>query len=109
MEYLSSWNISGHFPLCFTENQSLSLLDIISSEVINLILSNSISIKCNGDTGDQLASSCFLDVTVYFPCLYLWNPKESEKDKYQKISLICGILKNDTSEFIYKTETDSQA
>ena len=24
------------------------------------------------------------------------------------ISLICGILKSDTKEFIYKTETDSQ-
>ena len=32
-----------------------------------------------------------------------------EKDKYQMISLICGILKkNDTKELIYKTEIDSQ-
>ena len=31
-----------------------------------------------------------------------------EKDKYHMISLICGILKNDTNELIYKTETDSQ-
>ena len=30
-----------------------------------------------------------------------------EKDKYM-ISLICGILKSDTNELIYKTETDSQ-
>ena len=29
----------------------------------------------------------------------------TEKDKY----LICLILKNDTNEFIYKTETDSQS
>ena len=26
-----------------------------------------------------------------------------EKDKYHMISLICGILKNDTNELIYKT------
>ena len=29
------------------------------------------------------------------------------KDKYCMISLICGILKYDTNEHIYKTETDS--
>ena len=34
-----------------------------------------------------------------------WN--KSEKDKYM-ISLICGILKNDTNELIYKTEIDWQ-
>ena len=33
-----------------------------------------------------------------------WN--KSENDKYM-ISLICGILKNDTNELIYKAETDS--
>ena len=33
---------------------------------------------------------------------------QTEKDKYQMISLICGILKNDTNELIYKTEIDSQ-
>ena len=32
---------------------------------------------------------------------------KSDKDKYM-ISLIPGIWKNDTSELIYKTETDSQ-
>ena len=31
---------------------------------------------------------------------------QTEKDKYH-ILLICGNLKNDTNEFIYKTETDS--
>ena len=31
----------------------------------------------------------------------------AEKDKYHDI-LIRGVLKNDTKEFIYKTETDSQ-
>ena len=35
-----------------------------------------------------------------------WN--KSEKDKYRMMSLICGILKNDTNELIYKTEIDSQ-
>ena len=32
---------------------------------------------------------------------------QTKKDKYH-ILLICGILKNDTNELIYKTETDSQ-
>ena len=32
----------------------------------------------------------------------------SDKDKYRMISLICRILKNDTTEYIYKTETDSR-
>ena len=30
-----------------------------------------------------------------------------QTDKYHMISLICGILKNDTNELIYKTERDS--
>ena len=30
------------------------------------------------------------------------------RDKCHLISLICGILRNDTNELIYKTETDSQ-
>ena len=33
---------------------------------------------------------------------------KSEKDKYHKTSFICGILKNDTNELIFKTEIDSQ-
>ena len=33
---------------------------------------------------------------------------QTEKDKYHMISLINGILKNDTNELIYKTEIDSQ-
>ena len=32
---------------------------------------------------------------------------QTEKDKYH-ISLICGLLKNDTNELIYNTEMDSQ-
>ena len=32
----------------------------------------------------------------------------SQKEKDTVISLICGILKNDTDEFIYKAETHSQ-
>ena len=31
---------------------------------------------------------------------------KSEKNKYM-LSLICGILKNNTNELIYETETDS--
>ena len=33
---------------------------------------------------------------------------QTKKDKYHIISLICGILKSDTNELIYKTESDSQ-
>ena len=33
---------------------------------------------------------------------------QTEKGKYHMISLICGILKNDTNELIYETEIDSQ-
>ena len=33
---------------------------------------------------------------------------ETEKDKYHKISLICGILKNGTNELNHKTEIESQ-
>ena len=48
-------------------------------------------------------------------CSKMEGPREyhtkwskSDKDKYHMISLICGILKNDTNKLIYKTETDSQ-
>ena len=40
--------------------------------------------------------------------IILSEESQTEKDKYLMISLICGILKNDTNELIYKTETDSQ-
>ena len=33
---------------------------------------------------------------------------KSEKDKHNMISLILGILKDNTAELIYKTEIDSQ-
>ena len=37
---------------------------------------------------------------------YCTKWSKSEKDKYM-ISLICGILKNDTNELIYKIETQT--
>ena len=33
---------------------------------------------------------------------------QTQKDKYHKILLICGILKKDTNELIYKTEVEPQ-
>ena len=39
-------------------------------------------------------------------CHTKWS--KSDKDKYYMISLIYGILKNDTNGLIYKTERDSQ-
>ena len=40
--------------------------------------------------------------------IILSEVSQTEKDKYHVISLICGILKNDTNELIYSTETDPQ-
>ena len=40
--------------------------------------------------------------------IILTEVSQTEKNKYHMISLICGILKNDTDELIYKTETASQ-
>ena len=34
--------------------------------------------------------------------IILSEVSQTEKDKYRIISLICGILKNDTNELIYK-------
>ena len=43
-----------------------------------------------------------LEITI------LSKVSQTEKDKYHMISLLCGILKNDTNELIYKTEIDSK-
>ena len=40
--------------------------------------------------------------------IILSEVSQTEKDKYHMISLLCGILKTDTNELIYKTERDSQ-
>ena len=41
--------------------------------------------------------------------IILSEVRQTEKDKYHMMLLICGTLKkNDTNELIYKTETDSQ-
>ena len=37
-----------------------------------------------------------------------YQQSKSEEDKYHTTSFIRGILKNNTNEFIYKPETDSQ-
>ena len=57
----------------------------------------------------MLFRSCHLQPTwMDLEILILSEVSQSEKDKYHMISLICGILKNDTNELIYKTEIDSQ-
>ena len=38
--------------------------------------------------------------------IILSEVSQTKKDKYRMTSLIGGILKNDTNELIYKTETD---
>ena len=40
--------------------------------------------------------------------IILGEVSQTERDKYQMISLICEIFKNDTNKLIYKTEIDSQ-
>ena len=40
--------------------------------------------------------------------IILSEVSQTEKDKYHMISLICGVLKNDTNELICETETDSK-
>ena len=51
----------------------------------------------------SFAATCMdLEITI------LSKVSQTEKDKYHMISLLCGILKNDTNELIYKTEIDSK-
>ena len=40
--------------------------------------------------------------------IILSEVSQTEMHKYHMISFISGILKNDTNELIYETETDSQ-
>ena len=39
---------------------------------------------------------------------YQTKSSQTEKDKHHMISLVCGNLKDDTNELIYKREIDSQ-
>ena len=48
----------------------------------------------------------FTAIWMDLEIVILSEVSQTQKDKYH-ISLICGILKNDTNELIYKTETDS--
>ena len=52
----------------------------------------------------MLFSATWMDIEI----IILSEVSQAEKDKYHMISLINGILKNDTNELIYKTEIDSQ-
>ena len=40
--------------------------------------------------------------------IILSEVSQTEKDKYPMLSLICGILKNDTNELTHKRELDPQ-
>ena len=40
--------------------------------------------------------------------IILSDVSQTDKDKYHMISLTCGILKSETSDLIYKTETNSR-
>ena len=48
-------------------------------------------------------AATWLDLDI----IILSEVSQTEKEKYHMISLLWGILKNDTDELIYKTETDS--
>ena len=39
--------------------------------------------------------------------IILSEVSQTEIDKYHMMSLICGILKNDTNELIYKTDSQT--
>ena len=42
------------------------------------------------------------------PSDYHTKRSKSARDKYHMVSLICGLLKNDTNKLIYKTEISSE-
>ena len=50
----------------------------------------------------------FIATWMDLEIIILSEISQAEKDKYQMISPIYGIFKNDTTELIYKTEIDSQ-
>ena len=50
----------------------------------------------------------FVATLMDLEIIILSEVSQTEKDKYHMISFIYGILKNNTNELIYKTETDSQ-
>ena len=50
----------------------------------------------------------FAETWMDLESIILSEVSQTEKEKYQMTSLICGIFKkNDANEFTYKTETDS--
>ena len=49
----------------------------------------------------------FATTWIDLEIIILSEASQKEKDKCHMISFICGILKKDTNEPIYKTETDS--
>ena len=50
----------------------------------------------------------FIATWMDLEIIILSEISQAEKDKYQMISPIYGIFKNDTNELIYKTEIGSQ-
>ena len=50
----------------------------------------------------------FAAILMHLEITILSEVSQTEKDKQQKMSLICGILKNGADELVYRTETDSQ-
>ena len=58
--------------------------------------------KLEKDETVSLAARVELDIII------LSEASQKENDRHNMISLLCRILKDDTSELIYKTEMDSQ-
>ena len=52
----------------------------------------------------MLFAAAWMDLVI----IILSEVGQTKKDKYHMISLLCGLLKNDRNEFIYRTEMDSQ-
>ena len=65
---------------------------------------NGIYLKSHKKEWNNAIAATWMDLEI----IILSDVSQTEKDKYHMISLICGILKNDTNELIYKTKTESQ-
>ena len=48
----------------------------------------------------------FAETWMHLEIVILSEVSQTEKGRYHKISLTCGIFKNDTNELTYKTEID---
>lgn len=46
--------------------------------------------------------------SIVLLCIVVYLKSQTKSDEYPVLSLLCGVLKNDTNELIYKAEIASQ-